>query len=154
MARARPRFIVVALALLLALLPAAASAGLPPEREFTPPQVWLPFVLPGAGGVHGRVTSWPGAWPDEPVGVWLASYWPLTDDGLSGVWVLEPSTMPWHPLPTDGSFTFDQVAPGRYCIIVGITPLHLAPVRNEWGLATVFSVEAGSTLDVGDLEVW
>ena len=86
--------------------------------------------------------------------MWLAMYWPLSDDGQSGVWVLDPAGMPRCELDAEGDFRFSRVAPGRYCLVVGITPLHMAPVRNDYGLAAVFRVTAGEELDVGGHDVW
>lgn len=145
--------LTLVLAILLALLPTPALAG-PPTHDIAPVWGYLPCVLPGAGSLHGRITSWPTAWPDAPVGVWLAMYWPLSDDGQSGVWVLDPAGMPWVYLDADGEFAFSGVAPGRYCLVVGTTPLYMAPVRNDYALAAVFRVEAGEDTDVGDHGVW
>ena len=81
-------------------------------------------------------------------------YWPLSDDGQSGVWVLDPMGMPWCELDAEGAFRFTDVAPGRYCLVAGTTPLYMAPVRNEYALAAVFRIQAGADLDVGDYMVW
>ncbi len=84
--------------------------------------------------------------------VWLAQiHW--NADKTDGAFVLNGAESPNATIKDDSSFAFAAVPPGDYVIVVGDPMGVNAVVLAPDGKAKVVTLEAGRTLDVGNLEV-
>ena len=73
-----------------------------------------------SGVVYGRVAAMPPGWVRATV--WLAPFTPVSEDGQTGFYVLEPSVHPYTDMFPNGYFQLTSVPPGKYVIISGPTP--------------------------------
>lgn len=103
-------------------------------------------VYSTSGVVYGQITALPQGWVGATV--WLAPFTPVSEDGKTGFYVLEPSVHPYTQMFPNGYFQLTSVTPGKYVIIVGPTPEEAVPAK-EGGNSRVIEVKAGEVLDVG-----
>jgi hypothetical protein len=133
---------------------ASATTATAEPATATPKDQSQVAANPAKATVLGKVFSkdGDGLKPLPGTVVWLAQvHW--NADKTDGAFVLNGAESPGATIEEDGSFAFTNVPPGDYAIIVGdpmgVNAIVLAPD----GKAKVVTLEAGKTLDVGELEV-
>ncbi|MHB0875610.1 MAG: hypothetical protein ACYC5O_06170 [Anaerolineae bacterium] len=107
-------------------------------------------VFATSGVVFGQITALPQGWLRATV--WLAPFTPVSEDGKTGFYVLEPSVHPYTDMLPNGYFQFTSVPPGKYVIIAGPTPEEALPAKEN-GDSRVVEVKAGEVLDVGQFSL-
>lgn len=109
-----------------------------------------PLVLQdGAGGVVGRVVSFPPDWAGLELTVYFARFVSGARED-EGFFVLEPSVHPSTRVDDYGRFQIGTISPGRYVLVVGPTPQDsIAISRNNRPL--VVEITAGRVLDLGEI---
>lgn len=130
-------------------LPVATSGAAPSAAE-TPAPGETP-VDPAMAGLVGKVSTQDGQ-PLTDTSVSLAQvYW--NEDRSDGAFVLNGAASPITPLREDGTFTFVNVPPAEYVVVVGDPTGSNVIITEPDGKARVIELKAGETLDIGELKV-
>jgi hypothetical protein len=103
-----------------------------------------------SGVVYGRVAAMPPTWLRATV--WLAPFTPVSEDGQTGFYVLEPSVHPYTDMFANGYFQLHSITPGQYVVIIGPNPEEALPLKEN-GNTRVVEVKAGEVLDLGEVSV-
>ncbi|MFV2044192.1 MAG: hypothetical protein ACC700_13295 [Anaerolineales bacterium] len=97
-------------------------------------------------------TSSGGKQPLQGIVVRLATvHW--SEDKTEGAFVLDGASAPSAKTVEDGVFTFNDIEPGDYVIVVGDVMGLNVIISEPSGAAKVYSTTMGQVLDVGLLEV-
>jgi hypothetical protein len=129
-------------------LPAAtADAAATPTQAGGEP----PASNAAMAGLVGKAVTLDGT-PITGTSVSLAQvFW--NEDRSDGAFVLNAAASPITELQSDGTFSFTDVPPAEYVVVVGDPVGANVIVTEASGKAKVINLVAGETFDVGKLEV-
>jgi hypothetical protein len=113
-----------------------------------------PTLLPvkGVATVVGRLVRRYNSSPIADTSIYLArAQW--NADRTDGIFALDVNVAPSSKTLTDGTFTFAQVQPGEYVLVVGSIYANPIIVSNPNGTARVFEIPSGKVTDFGELVI-
>jgi hypothetical protein len=136
--------------LLIALLAGCAEQPAPAQPQANRPAV--PTPSSGAAVLAGQAVGTTTQAPIKKTYVYLAKvYW--DKDHKNAAFALDISHSPVATTDQNGFFTFNQVEPSEYVLVVGDYYGTNDVVREKNGDARVYKPEAGKSLDVGVVQV-
>ena len=110
----------------------------------------IPVQDPSLGMVKGQVFS---IAQDKGMVDTIVRLAEVYRDGGRGAYVLDEAFSPIATTDGEGNFTFYNVAPGEFVVIVGDIYNDYEIINDEENLPVTYNVEAGKTLEMGVLEV-
>jgi len=109
--------------------------------------------LPGKASVVGHASALDTGAPLANIVVRLAPVLHLSPDGSNDTFVLDDANSPGTYANADGYFSFVNVDPKDYVIIVGDVNVHYAVATAAPDKAKVWQLSAGTITDVGEIRV-
>lgn len=104
-----------------------------------------------SAALSGRIPGAVKIWPGESITVYAAPF--FGPDEASGFFMLDPDRHPHAALGPGGAFRLEGLAPGRYVLVAGPRPMETRAVVDDEGKARLFQAGAGSTAELGDLNL-
>ena len=140
---------------ILGMLLVALLAGCSGQPVPTPPEVNRPPVptpSSSAAVVAGQAVGNTTQAPIKKTSVYLAKvFW--DKDHKNAAFAVDLANSPVTTTDQNGFFTFNQVEPSEYVLVVGDYFGNNDVVREKNGDARVYKPEAGKSLDVGVVQV-